>query len=79
MSISAPPKPAKTLPLLPLSASSNWRRAFTRNDSHGSSIAGVVSDMLRQGLAGSLMSITGTPGFTRPRGLPSKPTGYAVA
>jgi len=48
-----------------LSAINTWRRVLTRNDSQGSVIAGVVSEVTRKGLVRSVMSITGTPGFLR--------------
>src|SRR5262245_52963942 len=74
MSTSAPPAP-----FAPLSAIRNLRSWCTRNDSHGSSIAGVVSDIVRTGVARFVMSITGTPGVARPAtGVPFASVGEAV-
>ena len=51
--------------LEPLSAIRIWRFALTRSDSQGSSIAFVVSEVVRTGCVGSVMSNTGTPGVVR--------------
>jgi hypothetical protein len=53
------------LPLRESTAPSSWRRSFTLSDSHGSSIASVVRNVVGFGDAGLLLSITTTPSCVR--------------